>query len=119
MSPTSKNSPEQFAPTIIFRILPAGQKYFPKGTGSLFAFGVKGGYESGLKLLESVELFSHVANLGDTRSLILHPASTPHRELTEQQRIASGAGPEVVRLSVGIECAEDLIADLDQALNKL
>ena len=96
-----------------------GKKYFPNGTGSLFAFGVKGGYESGLKLLESVELFSHVANLGDTRSLILHPASTTHRQLTEEQRIASGAGPEVVRLSVGIECAEDLISDLDQALNKL
>ena len=96
-----------------------GKKYFPNGTGSLFAFGVKGGYESGMKLLESVELFSHVANLGDTRSLILHPASTTHRQLTEEQRIAASAGPEVVRLSVGIECAEDLIADLDQALNKL
>ena len=96
-----------------------GKKYFPNGTGSLFAFGVKGGYESGLKLLESVELFSHVANLGDTRSLILHPASTTHRQLTEEQRIAASAGPEVVRLSIGIECAEDLIADLDQALSKL
>ncbi|MDC0229574.1 aminotransferase class I/II-fold pyridoxal phosphate-dependent enzyme [Deltaproteobacteria bacterium] len=96
-----------------------GKKYFPNGTGSLFAFGVKGGYESGLKLLESVELFSHVANLGDTRSLILHPASTTHRQLTEEQRIDASAGPEVVRLSVGIECAEDLIADLDRALNKL
>ena len=96
-----------------------GKKYFPNGTGSLFAFGVKGGYESGLKLLESVELFSHVANIGDTRSLILHPASTTHRQLTEEQRIAASAGPEVVRLSIGIECAEDLIADLDQALNKL
>ena len=96
-----------------------GKKYFPNGTGSLFAFGVKGGYESGLKLLESVELFSHVANLGDTRSLILHPASTTHRQLTEEQRIAASAGPEVVRLSIGIECAEDLIDDLDQALKKL
>ena len=96
-----------------------GKKYFPNGTGSLFAFGVKGGYESGLKLLESVELFSHVANLGDTRSLILHPASTTHRQLTEEQRIAASAGPEVVRLSIGIECAEDLIDDLDQAFNKL
>ena len=96
-----------------------GKKYFPNGTGSLFAFGVKGGYESGLKLLESVELFSHVANIGDTRSLILHPASTTHRQLTEEQRIAASAGPEVVRLSIGIECTEDLIDDLDQALNKL
>ena len=64
-------------------------------------------------------MFSHVANLGDTRSLILHPSSTTHRQLTEEQQIASGAGPEVVRLSVGIECVEDLIADIDQALNKL
>ncbi len=96
-----------------------GKKYMPDGTGSVFSFGVKGGYESGLKLLESVELFSHVANIGDTRSLILHPASTTHRQLTEEQRIAANAGPEVIRLSIGIECAEDLIKDLDQALNKL
>ena len=64
-------------------------------------------------------MFSHVANIGDTRSLILHPASTTHRQLTEEQRIAANAGPEVIRLSIGIECAEDLIKDLDQALNKL
>ena len=68
-------------------------------------------------MLESVELFSHVANIGDTRSLILHPASTTHRQLTEEQRIAAGAGPEVIRLSIGIECVEDIISDLDQALN--
>jgi O-acetylhomoserine (thiol)-lyase len=70
-------------------------------------------------MLESVELFSHVANIGDTRSLILHPASTTHRQLTEEQRIAAGAGPEVIRLSIGIECVEDIISDLDQALNCL
>jgi len=96
-----------------------GKKYLPEGTGSVFTFGVKGGYESGLKMLESVELFSHVANIGDTRSLILHPASTTHRQLTEEQRIAAGAGPEVIRLSIGIECVEDIISDLDQALNCL
>ena len=96
-----------------------GKKYMPDGTGSVFTFGVKGGYESGLKMLESVELFSHVANIGDTRSLILHPASTTHRQLTEEQRIAAGSGPEVIRLSIGIECAEDIIADLDQALRSL
>jgi O-acetylhomoserine (thiol)-lyase len=79
----------------------------------------EGGYESGLKMLESVELFSHVANIGDTRSLILHPASTTHRQLTEEQLIAAGAGPEVIRLSIGIECVEDIISDLDQALNCL
>jgi O-acetylhomoserine (thiol)-lyase len=70
-------------------------------------------------MLESVELFSHVANIGDTRSLILHPASTTHRQLTDEQRIAAGAGPEVIRLSIGIECVEDIISDLDQALNCL
>ena len=96
-----------------------GKKYLPEGTGSVFTFGVKGGYESGLKMLESVELFSHVANIGDTRSLILHPASTTHRQLTEEQLIAAGAGPEVIRLSIGIECVEDIISDLDQALNCL
>ena len=96
-----------------------GNKYLPEGTGSVFTFGVKGGYESGLKMLESVELFSHVANIGDTRSLILHPASTTHRQLTEEQRIAAGAGPEVIRLSIGIESVEDIISDLDQALNCL
>ena len=96
-----------------------GNKYFPEGTGSVFTFGVKGGYESGLKMLESVKLFSHVANIGDTRSLILHPASTTHRQLTEEQLIVAGAGPEVIRLSIGIECVEDIISDLDQALNCL
>jgi O-acetylhomoserine (thiol)-lyase len=96
-----------------------GKKYLPDGTGSVFTFGVKGGYESGLKMLETVELFSHVANIGDTHSLILHPASTTHRQLSEEQLITAGAGPEVVRLSIGIECAKDLIADLDQALKRL
>ena len=96
-----------------------GKKYLPDGTGSVFTFGVKGGYESGLKMLETVELFSHVANIGDTHSLILHPASTTHRQLSKEQLITAGAGPEVVRLSIGIECAEDLIADLDQALKRL
>jgi len=96
-----------------------GKKYLPDGTGSVFTFGVKGGYESGLKMLETVELFSHVANIGDTHSLILHPASTTHRQLSEEQLITAGAGPEVIRLSIGIECAEDLIADLDQALKRL
>jgi O-acetylhomoserine (thiol)-lyase len=96
-----------------------GKKYMPDGSGSVFTFGVKGGYESGLTMLESVELFSHVANIGDTRSLILHPASTTHRQLTEEQRLAAGAGPEVIRLSIGIECAEDIICDLEQALSSL
>ena len=83
----------------------------------MFTFGVSGGYEAGIKLVENVQLFSHLANIGDTRSLILHPASTTHRQLTDEQRLASGAGPDVIRLSVGLETAEDLIRDLDQALD--
>lgn len=94
------------------------RKYLPKGAGSVFTLGLKGGYEAGVKLVESVNLFSHLANLGDTRSLILHPASTTHRQLTPEQLAAAGAGPDVVRLSVGIETAEDLIRDLDQGLTK-
>ena len=92
------------------------QKYMPKGAGAVFTFGVKGGYEAGIKMVEGVRIFSHLANIGDTRSLILHPASTTHRQLTEEQRIAAGAGPDVIRLSVGLETASDLINDLDQAL---
>jgi O-acetylhomoserine (thiol)-lyase len=93
-----------------------GQKYLPKGAGAVFTFGVKGGYEAGVKLVENVRLFSHLANIGDTRSLILHPASTTHRQLTDAQRAAAGAGDDVIRLSIGLETAEDLIRDLDQAL---
>jgi len=92
------------------------RKYLPKGAGSVFTFGVKGGYEAGVKMVEGVRLFSHLANIGDTRSLILHPASTTHRQLTEEQRVNAGAGPDVIRLSIGLETAADLIADLDQAL---
>ena len=92
------------------------KKYLPKGAGSVFTFGVKGGYEAGVKMVEGVRLFSHLANVGDTRSLILHPASTTHRQLTDEQRTAAGAGPDVIRLSIGLETAGDLIADLDRAL---
>jgi len=92
------------------------QKYLPKGAGAVFTFGVKGGYAAGIRIVENVRLFSHLANVGDTRSLILHPASTTHRQLSDEQRLAAGAGPDVVRLSVGLETAADLIADLDQAL---
>ncbi|MDP6342173.1 MAG: O-acetylhomoserine aminocarboxypropyltransferase [Alphaproteobacteria bacterium] len=93
-----------------------GQKYLPKGAGAVFTFGVTGGYEAGEAIVDAVQMFSHLANIGDTRSLIIHPASTTHRQLSEEQLVAAGAGPEVVRLSVGIENAEDIIADLDQAL---
>jgi O-acetylhomoserine (thiol)-lyase len=92
------------------------RKYMPKGAGSVFTFGIKGGFDAGVKLVESVGIFSHLANIGDTRSLILHPASTTHRQLTDEQRIAAGAGEDVIRLSIGLETASDLIADLDQAL---
>ncbi len=90
----------------------------PRGAGALFTFAVKGGYDACIKLVDSLEIFSHVANLGDTRSLIIHPASTTHRQLTAEQQAAAGAAPNTVRLSIGIEDADDLIADLDQALAK-
>ncbi len=92
------------------------RKYLPRGAGSVFTFGVKGGYAAGVKLVESLDLFSHLANIGDTRSLVLHPASTTHRQLTDEQRAAAGAGPEVIRLSVGLEAVDDLVRDLDRAL---
>jgi len=92
------------------------QKYLPKGHGALFTVGLKGGYAAGAGLVEKVNLFSHLANIGDAKSLILHPASTTHRQLSEAQRSAAGAGDEVVRLSVGLETVEDLIEDLRQAL---
>lgn len=92
------------------------RKYLPRGAGALFTFGLKGGFEAGVALVEGVEIISHLANIGDTRTLILHPASTTHRQLTDEQQTAAGAGPDVVRLSVGIESVDDIIADLDQAL---
>nr|WP_306267235.1 O-acetylhomoserine aminocarboxypropyltransferase [Pararhizobium sp. IMCC3301] len=92
------------------------QKYMPKGAGAVFTFGVTGGYEAGVALVGKVELLSHLANLGDTRSLIIHPASTTHRQLSDEQKKAAGAGPDVVRVSIGIEDPADIIADLDQAL---
>jgi O-acetylhomoserine (thiol)-lyase len=79
---------------------------------------LKGGYDSGVKFVEGLEMFSHLANIGDTRSLVIHPASTTHRQLTPEQQVAAGAGPDVVRLSVGIEDVKDIIADLEQALAK-
>jgi O-acetylhomoserine (thiol)-lyase len=92
------------------------KKYVPKGAGAVFTFGLRGGYDAGVKLVSKVELFSHLANIGDTRSLIIHPASTTHRQLTDAQKIQAGAGPDTVRLSIGLEDAADIIADLDQAL---
>lgn len=91
-------------------------KICPKGAGALFTIAVKGGYDACVKLVDSLKIFSHVANLGDTRSLVIHSASTTHRQLTPEQQAAAGAGPSIVRLSIGIEDVKDLIADLDQAL---
>ena len=90
----------------------------PRGAGALFTIELKGGYDACVKLVDSLELFSLVANLGDTRSLVIHSASTTHRQLTVEQQVAAGAAPNVVRLSIGLEDADDLIADLDQALSK-
>lgn len=92
------------------------RKYLGGKGGAVFTFGVKGGYEAGVKLVSSVKLFSHLANIGDTRSLIIHPASTTHSQLGEEELLAAGAGPDVVRLSVGIEHVDDIVADLAQAL---
>lgn len=94
------------------------RKYVPRGAGAVFTFGLKDGYEAGVKLVSSVEMISHLANIGDTRTLIIHPASTTHRQLSDDQKEAAGAGPHVVRISVGIEDAEDIIADLANALGK-
>ena len=94
------------------------QKYSPLGAGAVFTFGLKGGYSAGVKFVEGLELFSHLANVGDTKSLVIHPASTTHRQLSDEQKTAAGAGPDTVRLSVGIEDVADIIADLDQALAK-
>ncbi|MCY6380440.1 O-acetylhomoserine aminocarboxypropyltransferase [Hoeflea prorocentri] len=92
--------------------------YSPNGAGAVFTFGLKGGYDSGVKFVDALEVFSHLANIGDTRSLVIHPASTTHRQLSPEQQVAAGAGPDVVRLSIGIEDVADIIADLSQALDK-
>ncbi len=94
------------------------ERICPRGAGALFTVALKGGYAACIKLVDSLEIFSHVANLGDTRSLIIHSASTTHRQLTPEQLIKAGAAPNMVRLSIGIEDPADLIADLDQALTK-
>lgn len=93
------------------------RKYAPKGAGAVFTFGLKGGYDAGINLVSNVKLFSHLANVGDTRSLIIHPASTTHSQLSDAQKALAGAGVDVVRLSVGLEDKEDLIADLEQAMS--
>jgi len=92
------------------------QKYVPKGAGAVFSFGLKGGYEAGRGLIDRLKLFSHLANVGDARSLVIHPASTTHQQLSAEQQKAAGVEPEMVRLSVGLEDLDDIIWDLNQAL---
>jgi O-acetylhomoserine (thiol)-lyase len=92
------------------------QKYLPKGPGAMMGFGVKGGREAGAKFINSLKLFSHVANLGDAKSLAIHPASTTHSQLSDEEQVAAGVSPDFVRLSIGIEDIDDLLWDLDQAL---
>lgn len=92
------------------------QKYLKGGFAGMLVFGVKGGLEAGAKFIDNVSLFSHLANVGDSKSLVIHPASTTHQQLTPQQRVAAGVGDDLIRVSVGVENAQDLIADLDNAL---
>jgi O-acetylhomoserine (thiol)-lyase len=92
------------------------QKYLPRGAGAVLTFGIKGGLDAGRKLIDAVKLFSHLANLGDAKSLIIHPASTTHQQLSDEQQLEAGVGKDLVRLSVGIENIEDLLWDLDQAI---
>nr|WP_321463826.1 O-acetylhomoserine aminocarboxypropyltransferase [uncultured Cohaesibacter sp.] len=94
----------------------AQEKYLPNGAGSVFTFGLKGGYDAGVKFITSLKILSHVANIGDTRSLAIHPASTTHSQLTDEQKTAAGAAPDTVRLSIGIEDVKDIIADIEQAM---
>ncbi|NLP43166.1 MAG: homocysteine synthase [Peptococcaceae bacterium] len=95
------------------------RKYFPKGVGSIFTFGIKGGLAEGQKFIDNLELFSLLANVADAKSLVIHPASTTHAQLSPEERLAAGASPELIRLSIGIEDSEDIISDLDQALAKI
>ena len=92
------------------------KKYLPDGPGALVTFGIKGGYEAGKKLIDSLKLFSLLANIGDAKSLVIHPASTTHQQLSVEEQAATGVTPELVRLSVGIEDIRDILADLDQAI---
>jgi O-acetylhomoserine (thiol)-lyase len=94
------------------------QRYLPRGASSIFTFGVKGGYEAGKTVINSVRLLSHLANVGDARSLIIHPASTTHQQLSAEDQLAGGVSPDLIRLSIGLEDVEDIIWDLNQALER-
>jgi O-acetylhomoserine (thiol)-lyase len=92
------------------------QKYLPKGTGSIMTFGIKGGMEAGVKFIEALQFCSHLANVGDAKTLVIHPASTTHRQLSEEEQVKAGVGPDMIRLSIGIEDVDDILWDIDQAL---
>ena len=92
------------------------KKYLPKGTGAIIGFGIKGGVEAGKKFIDNVKLLSHLANIGDAKTLVIHPASTTHQQLTEDEQRSTGVTPDFIRLSIGIEDFNDIIADIDQAL---
>jgi len=106
--PTLKDSPDY----------KAAQKYLPKGAGAILGFGIKGGAAAGKKFIESLKLFSHLANVGDAKSLAIHPATTTHSQLNEEQQASAGVSPDFVRLSIGLEDIEDILWDLDQALQQ-
>ena len=93
------------------------QKYLPKGAGAVFSFGLKGGFEAGKKFVDSLKMFSHLANVGDARSLVIHPASTTHQQLPPSEQEAAGVKPDMVRLSIGLEDLDDILWDVDQALS--
>jgi O-acetylhomoserine (thiol)-lyase len=92
------------------------ERYMPKGAGALLAFGIRGGYEAGVKFIEGLQFVSHLANIGDAKSLVIHPASTTHRQLPEADQVKAGVPPDMVRLSIGLETLDDILWDLDQAL---
>ncbi len=92
------------------------KKYLPNGQGAILTFEIKGGMEAGKKLIQSVQLFSHLANVGDSKSLIIHPASTTHQQLSAQEQLAAGVTPGLIRLSIGTENIDDILKDLDQAI---
>jgi O-acetylhomoserine (thiol)-lyase len=94
------------------------RRYMPKGPGAVFSFGVQGGREAGKVFIESLEVASHLANIGDTRTLVIHPASTTHQQLSDEALVAGGVSPDLIRISVGIEDVDDILFDLDQALHK-
>lgn len=95
------------------------EKYLPKGASSIFTFGVKGGYDAGIKFIESLELFSLLANVGDAKSLVIHPASTTHAQLNEEDQLKAGITPETIRVSIGLEHIDDIIADLEKGLDAI